>query len=713
MKKKLCLVCLGFVFFPFLFASQPESVLQVVSPVEGTWANKQALILDVPDSFEVYYSFTGSDPLSFGFAYDGPVLIDAEGSVPLRIAVVAEDGTTEHIRIPYTVRQPDVSWRLPFDTREPVMLYSSGDTIPIPEEFLYCLGKNTVPDIHGRALTLAGGSFPARYVPCTVTDGVNYWRFVIATASHSAGESLSNPLETDMQFAEEEQPPFIVSDWDYITFNRTKLIYCIDDGFWAEAAGSVYVDRSQAHTIYWQSVAYDPANPVYSVVLPPKPELEMDYKCNTSVVLSPGGDYTIAFSGHDCEPVPSLVIDAFYGERLSEEFVVDIYLDKLYQGSFEISVEVDKEPPARPVIVPGTDLFYNRSPVTFDFLGSVDSSLFYNVSLVAEKNDGFSDMEVALGGYSSSSLSSDFKPYDGIPIKLDSSNGSAVMYSVSAYSQDSFGNVSSLVEYRVVIDPFNYYVSANASFSGVPDGSLARPFSSLEQVFSSAGSDDFKRIHIDGIFTMTRDVVVPPYCELHGIGNDSGLKLEGNAKIVVRSGSKVAFTNCVLELDGDSSVGSSSFFVINDATASFVGCEIVAAFPETGSVFAADSSTVTLDDCGVTVRSGRYASLFSGVRTNLTVNGGRYTAVSPTAVVFSMSAGLLNLANSDCRVYANLGRVAELSGVSASITGNKFHGELEGDSAAASRVSPVWYDGRSKFMENKDNSVSGFPGGLH
>ena len=71
------------------------------------------------------------------------------------------------------------------------------------------------------------------------------------------------------------------------------------------------------------------------------------------------------------------------------------------------------------------------------------------------------------------------------------------------------------------------------------------------------------------------------------------------------------------------------------------------------------------------------------------------------------------MSGTECRVYAHLGRIAELSGVSASITDNQFEAELSGTSAATARVAPIWTDGRSQLMENARNIVSGFPGGAY
>ena len=60
----------------FLFAVCSAFAQRIISPVPGTWANKQCLVLNTTDGSECFYSYSGTDPLTSGFAYDGPVLID-------------------------------------------------------------------------------------------------------------------------------------------------------------------------------------------------------------------------------------------------------------------------------------------------------------------------------------------------------------------------------------------------------------------------------------------------------------------------------------------------------------------------------------------------------------------------------------------------------------------------------------------------------------
>ena len=97
--KKLSLM--SFIFFLMIYSLFAQGMgkqvysdegFVIVSPVEGTWANKQSLVLEVPEAYEVFYSFSGSHPMESGFAYDGPVMIEAEGAVSLKIALVFSDG---------------------------------------------------------------------------------------------------------------------------------------------------------------------------------------------------------------------------------------------------------------------------------------------------------------------------------------------------------------------------------------------------------------------------------------------------------------------------------------------------------------------------------------------------------------------------------------------------------------------------------------------
>ena len=73
-----------FLFVFFVFVQSLFSQINVLNPMPGNWANKQVLLIDTNNSeaAEYFYSVDGSSPKEFGFAYDGPVLLDKIGKAP-------------------------------------------------------------------------------------------------------------------------------------------------------------------------------------------------------------------------------------------------------------------------------------------------------------------------------------------------------------------------------------------------------------------------------------------------------------------------------------------------------------------------------------------------------------------------------------------------------------------------------------------------------
>ena len=127
-------------------------------------------------------------------------------------------------------------------------------------------------------------------------------------------------------------------------------------------------------------------------------------------------------------------------------------------------------------------------------------------------------------------------------------------------------------------------------------------------------------------------------------------------------------------------------------------------------MLSATEAELSLINSGITLRSGEYGAIVSSLRSTVTVEGGQYTVIAPTAVVFSLSAGELTLSHAQCKVFGNLGRVAELTGVRYTLTNNKFYGIFENKKLSTAQLVPVWSDGRSRLLKDSGNIVSGFPG---
>lgn len=756
----------------------------IVSPQSGTWMNRQPLVLEVPESCEVFYSFSGSHPMESGFVYDGPVMLDAEGDVSVRIALVFPHGDAMIYTIDYSVQpqKGDSDLSLDVNFSRPLAIYSMRQQIVIPEGFSYRLGNSPVFLPGEQVLGLEGGTFPQRFVPCQVTDGVNSWRFVIspsgiAAAGNNAGDTLlppspkvedasaktegdpvpsvdaraaaavSNgevkveyyspaagalpPVDTGSHLTGQQettqepvqdysQPPFQIRDWSTLTFTQNKLIYLVDEGYWQEASGSVMVDRSVGHTIYWQSVVYEKGNPVYSMYLPPRPQDQLAFRGREAVDISLGKDYTLAPTGSGQTPLPSLRIDAFYGEEFSGTFPVDVYYQGLYQGTSQVDVSIDKCPPEAPAINASSSLFYNRSEVHLTLDQKDDSRVFYSLALLASEEAGFKDLALDLSDtlplMDSSVAGADFQPYDGQPIRLESHWDHAHLFQLRAYSEDQNGNRSQMVIYQTIVDPLNFYVEAESAGEAMGsinrDGSLARPFSSVQQALEQTASLDFVRIHLLGMVPVNGVLPIASNCEILGNDASSGLTMMPGGRIEARNG-QVVIKDCVLEKQstdgGDIADGQPLLSVLNGSL-SLVNCEVLGAFSSNGTLISAVDSTVSVFDSGITLQSGGYGALLSGLRSHVVVDGGRLTVVAPTAVVFSLSAGGLQLSDSQCRIFGNLGRVAELTSVGYSLISNEFHGVFKGRSAVTAQLVPVWKDVRSRQIESRDNIISGFPG---
>ena len=81
--------------------------IKILIPVAGVWANKQMLVIENSEEGDYFYSLDGSDPESFGFAYDGPVLIDLTEQVKLNVSFVSKNGKKEKASVSYEVIPDD------------------------------------------------------------------------------------------------------------------------------------------------------------------------------------------------------------------------------------------------------------------------------------------------------------------------------------------------------------------------------------------------------------------------------------------------------------------------------------------------------------------------------------------------------------------------------------------------------------------------------
>ncbi len=682
---------------------------RVISPVSGNFSNKQVLVLDTSDGAECFYSFSGTDPLTSGFAYDGPVLIDAVGRVNVRIAAVSGN-SKEEIEINFNVRESspyeadsEESTFVSETVNSGLFTYSYDNPLKIPSGFTYCLGDGEKPFLKGRGLSLDPSSRLSRYIACNVTDGTEKYRFVIFVPGGEPGTLSKFTV------------PFAINDWNEFVFNGEKLIWSIDDGMWSASKVPVKLDRSVPHTISWQSIVYEKGNPVQSFVLPPEPELVVSSNPREPATFTINGDirYRMEILSSGAEGQASdfgglfttCVFDTFEGDAIYGHAEFAFFCDGVYQGKKAVSYCVDKQPPLAPKFVSENKSFYARGEVALNIEASEpEASIYYAVSkpykIPEEKAD---DSLEALSPEFNGVDAGNFAPYSD-SIVLSSGSESAVFYKVKAYAVDKFQNISEVSEYRVVIDEYNYYIDSNGT-EGPADGSRKNPFTSLKQAFNTVNSSKYSHFYVKGSFTLPEEeVLVSSNCSFTGIGESSSLIIPSGGSLLVRGASFEA-KNLFIQKEASSSNVNEKLFVLENSTLNLNHCEVSGIFQENGTLFSARNSVIELLESGITVNASVYGCAVSGQDSKIYCRQSRVSSVAQTAVNFSQNGGIFECRNSDCRVTAHLGRIAELSDTNIRMTGNKWSGEFD---KKIRGLVPVWKDNSSLLLEDKNNSAEGF-----
>ena len=164
----------SFVFGLCLFlVSQLFAQINIVSPIKGTWSNKQMLVIDTTSDGDYFYSVDGSDPASFGFAYDGPVLLDVEGDVTLKIARVISRTKKEYVEVKYKVNCDDSAAASYgsfistfYDTG--VINYTAGTELAIPDSLYFSFGLPPDAFVKGQTVSISDKTILNRNIPCTL-----------------------------------------------------------------------------------------------------------------------------------------------------------------------------------------------------------------------------------------------------------------------------------------------------------------------------------------------------------------------------------------------------------------------------------------------------------------------------------------------------------------------------------------------------------------
>lgn len=686
MKKIQHIVTAVFLFLLTLTEAQAFDIQDIISPLPGTYANLQPLVLHAEEGEELYYSLSSSDPMESGFSYDGPVVINQLGEVFLKIACVTSEGR-EDFTVRYSVEPAAFSTTdsaaaafVQDISAASIIDYYSGSEFQVPDGFsLYLNGsRNRCPL---KTLVLPETNNLERYISVRVTEGTFVWQFVMRLL----------PKERYSSF-EKQELPFELKDWTTFTFTDRNYIWQIDDEYWSGDEESRELDRSVPHTVRWQEVAYQRGNPVYEFLLPPAPQFKASESGDGSVT------YRTTVSGYsfaqDGSPLSDhLTAYAFEGEELNESFTVSVWYKGVFQGKSSLAFFIDRNPPEAPVITSSASSAFARSEVKVSVEAEKNAVLYCRVSSPVVSDTGFSSGTAPL---TQDLTFTDFNP-EGLTLK--SVDQKATFYRIIAWAVDGQDNKSPETVFDVTVDQFNYYLDAG-SLSDVHDGSYSHPFNDIVQALNFLSDVPESCLHVTGNFVVSQPLVIKSSVSMDSLF--SQITFTEGAGIIIDGGTlKARNIFFARELYDE---GSRPLITCTGGSLFLDGCELSGSYVKGGILAKCSSSELSVVNTGFTVQSSSYALCLSASDCNASVKASRFTSVSSGAVGLSFDGGFLDIRESSVYVLGTLGRCIELLSSRASIKDNVLSLEMNSEAKGSSWL---FADKSSVVTENSGNTVTG------
>lgn len=683
-----------FIILSFIFSANLYAEINLISPVEGEWANKQMLILDTTSSdAEYFYSVDGSNPEEFGFAYDGPVFLDVDGNVTLKITKIISHKEKENIELKYSVNENDgekssyhafiASF---FDSG--ILNYTVGSDLIIPPELKFSFENSAENFIQGQTLKISEKSNLTRSFPCTILDSLTNekWRFIIKTYPLTSGIFTRRDL------------PIKIQDWETLEFLDENLIYKIDSEYWELPKKPVKLDRTVSHMISWQSINYEYGNPIEAFVLPPKPELKLSQSENGELICSLEGDesYKMSILGEDKlyqELFSEICADVFFGDKDSGNLKIGIFCSGLFQGEIDVPYSLNKRPSSPPTIISDTQNFYTRKDVNIKIESEAGSELFYAISEPFSLSDFSYKLEPSAPELKNVFANNFVKsPKNSVSFSLSGLKENSVFYKIRAYSQKD-SNQSEVTEYCVIIDQSNFYFDSS-NISEFCDGTIEHPFSDFKSLLSAVNLSRNVKIFING------DLLIPSgkheiYSNCIIVGNDdSNIIFDEKSQLIVND-SSLDFRKIVIKNKKDTnSKNMLPLIKGNRSVLSFSDCLIYAEFEKNGTVIDSYNSVVYFDDSICATISNLYTSFITGVGSKIFIKKSNISASSQTAVLLSFSDSQINCTENTFSVNCKRGRIAECFNTEGSFSKNEFKGEI---SNLTNTSNPIFVDEKSSI----------------
>ena len=693
------LFIIGFLFLTtVLTAAVPTT--KVISPVEGTWANPQSLIIDSEPGTEVYYSLNGGDPLISGFAYDGPVLLEGTGDFSLTIVSVSKEGTSIPKTIEYTVEnKPELSY-IKNASDSPVIPMYKDSIIEIPKDTKWFVGTSTtyLPEEKiyqtGGKVALYSNCDVVNYIPLIIKENNSYYRYVLKTGfSDLLRYSAPVPSVTGIEFY----------SWNYIRLSDgEKSVYSIDNGPWKETKTLISIDRTKDHVIRWQKA--DKTDSVKEFFIPAKPHIlgipEKGFTNQTVKLTLDSTDYQMGYKSPDGNVLftNEITVDTVTGDSASISINFDIYYQGIKQGSIDPVFLIDRRNPFVPEVVSTTENNFSRDNVEVTFVSNEE--VYYSISSPIFNTDGFDTSDVSQ--IQKTPDKSMFKKAENNTVVLPSAKDAAVFYTVYAYAKDISGNCSDIISYSTIIDSKNYYVDSSVKKTGNHLGTKYDPFPEINDAVAAIKSDNVT-LYLKGSFVLDKPFTISTNCTILGDEN-TRLNFTSNSLLVIEN-ANVTMKDCILEKQvpqtGD--VLQKNLLRIYDSSFIASNCEFVCYFDFSGSCISSKNSSITLENTGLSIHASSYAAAINAENTQLKLFNVRASSSAKTAVGISAANNTCIVDNSEIKVIGSYTRACEFLAVVWDFQNTSFISRN-----AISSKPAIWMDSFSTKNVDFKNKIEGF-----
>lgn len=656
--------------------------VEIISPVEGIWANRQSLVLNVPAGTEVFYSFWESDPLDFGFAYDEPVLIDLTGDVKLSLAIVSASGNVEKREINYTVNEnKNLRDPIPYKQLEAFVDCGVRSPIPLPQNALFSFSDEIAPNLKGRTLYQQFPSCVDSLLPLVVSSNNQLYRYVLRTR---------DAPQTDISQQQTISSPIQIVDWNFVSFpSGQQIFYSVDGTGWRLYVEPFYIDRSKTHRIAWKTNTFSdfvdlPAKPTILGV--PKNGITnapVELHCSNSL-------YTFRIEDHKgvSKPLTSFYVDTIYGDSRQFSLNLAIYYGNIRQGEIPVNFTIDKCPPEAPKlkIVNTEEYFRNSAMVAV----SAGEKVFTAIDEERSYIDFYAKLDDIQSAEAADELS--FFPLVGSKINLEGDDEYAVTYTVYAYTQDSAGNKSETVACRAVVDNNNFYLDSSAGDAG--DGSPNAPFSTFAEALRCANCRDYTVLHLRGAFSQSEKLNL--LRDLRLIADDSALLAFDsesciNIKACDFSAFGIVFEKSAVEENFADYIFAEPIIKSENSKLTFDACELVYTGSAPNGVLMLSNGSFFAQNTGITMQNSSSALGLVAQDSKIVAENFRVSGTGDMISAFSLSNSSLELFKVRYMLAAKRPKGAELFGCNYYVD----QSAMQNFADYAGSFIPVWKDSSS------------------